>query len=746
MGSPDGLEIARAIAPLNPTVAVRWRGQGRRQWRQGEEMPYTRNEQLPAWVRKLSKEKQDTYRATFNSAFAQHKDEGKAFRVAAASVQGEAEAGDPIAAIMRQYELGEGQTKLLVFPRGKFKHPEYGAMTFDDEFFEEVKGNYDAKALGETEPFVDVDHDHGKAAGWIKGLSIEPAGLFATVEWTPYGRELIQNDEYRYFALPVDGLVLTPTGWVKMGDLQVEDRVIAADGTPTRVVAVYHQGPKEMFEVKFQDGTSLQCTEDHLWLTKTRGDRRRRRPGTVKTTAMIAKTLHRIDGDGRPNHEIPLTGPVEFDRPEPLRLDPWLMGVLLGDGALAQADAHFTSADEWLVERVREVVTPLGLGVRCHAPNQYSITSGRAAGKPRRGRNAVLNARRYYGLEGRLHDTKFVPEPYLYSSREDRLALIQGLMDTDGSAESNPPTFSATFSTTSDALADAIEFLVQSLGGVTHRKRKPMPRVGNIPPWDITVRLPDHLSPFRMPRKLERWTAGRQRQRRKHPQRFIVGVEPVGVKEAQCITIDHPSSLFVADHFIVTGNSPWWGSYKDPAAGKTFDRVLRGGALTNVPFLKVLPPVELFEFGSEGHRRARRAGRAFALSELLLDEHGESIDAFVNKVRAAFAARYQSAAFGPSPYVMEVYDDHVIACVSANQGMDYYWLPWELDSNEDVIFHPEARYAVQQTWVPVDDQADTTDEEQLAEIRRQQGPIAAVAHVVRRETGRRLCEALASRA
>ena len=74
-------------------------------------------------------------------------------------------------------------------------------------------------------------------------------------------------------AQPIDADILTPSGWVKMGDIAPGDYVYGRNGKPTRVVSIHPQGIKEIFNVTFSDGTSTECTEDHLWLTKTYYDR-----------------------------------------------------------------------------------------------------------------------------------------------------------------------------------------------------------------------------------------------------------------------------------------------------------------------------------------------------------------------------------------------------------------------------------------------------------------------------------------
>lgn len=196
-------------------------------------MPYQTNADVPAAVAKLPEGLQTMWRRVFNSAHETYKGapdaEGKATATAWAAVnkhredKGDQVAYDPIALIreiaplhkrvvvkakqlsgdqagqlMKQYELSVGQNRLMLFPRGKFQHPEYGAMTFDDKFFQEIKVNFDNKVLGQTQPFIDVDHEKKNAAAWIHGLSIEPDGLFADVEWTDLGEELVRSKQYKF--------------------------------------------------------------------------------------------------------------------------------------------------------------------------------------------------------------------------------------------------------------------------------------------------------------------------------------------------------------------------------------------------------------------------------------------------------------------------------------------------------------------------------------------------------------------
>jgi len=96
--------------------------------------------------------------------------------------------------------LADEKKWYLVIPKGSFKHPMHGDLNFDDQFIAELKQNYDTKVLGETRPFVDVNHDQGEAMGWINELNIREDGLYALIEWTEKGAGLIKAGSFKFFS------------------------------------------------------------------------------------------------------------------------------------------------------------------------------------------------------------------------------------------------------------------------------------------------------------------------------------------------------------------------------------------------------------------------------------------------------------------------------------------------------------------------------------------------------------------
>jgi hypothetical protein len=354
--------------------------------------------------------------------------------------------------------------------------------------------------------------------------------------------------------LALDTPVPTPDGVVPLRSVQVGGTVFDEHGQPCRVTAVYDDVPERAYRLTFNDGTEVVAGGEHQWVTLTHGqcqhyfrrgrprDRRRGpRPtsfprdwaswGSVKATDELAETLRTPGGGYR--HSIPLADPPKFPARD-LPVDPYVLGAWLGDGRSRDA---VMCAGEW--------------------DAGYVIGRFQAAGYPvgaRGCRDRVVDWRplgleRDLGLLGVLGD-KHVPADYLYGSEAQRLALLQGLMDTDGDAG---PGDLVGFSSTRERLADAVVWLAASLGqrprlskgvaGLNGIDHGPRYRVA----WRATRQV------FSLPRKASRlsetWT-------RESGSRFLVRCDPVPVMPMRCLTVDSPNSMYlVTDRCLPTHNT-----------------------------------------------------------------------------------------------------------------------------------------------------------------------------------------------
>jgi hypothetical protein len=362
---------------------------------------------------------------------------------------------------------------------------------------------------------------------------------------------------------PLDARVLTPAGWTTMGSMEIGDRVIGRDGRPHDVLGVYPQGERDIFRVTFSDGAVTECTADHLWEVASAYDRERGVTRTLPLSAIMADGPASRSGGLR--WSVPLPEPIAFDDPGPLAMEPYLLGVMLGDGSFRNGAVTFSTADPEIVESVRALV-PVGVEVIHQKEYSYHLRGG-ARGDAWRGRSGaglprgqragtyvhpMIALAKSLGLWNVIGYEKAVPEPYLRASVFDREALLQGLIDTDGHVAGSV----VRFTNTSEILARQVAELARSLGArasvkpVKDRPGEPNRR----PQWTTTInRLPAWLMPCRLERKVAAYRVPSSRSPR---HRYIAVIEPAGRKFAQCIYLDGPEHLYVTDDYIVTHNTP----------------------------------------------------------------------------------------------------------------------------------------------------------------------------------------------
>lgn len=346
-------------------------------------------------------------------------------------------------------------------------------------------------------------------------------------------------------AQPVDTPVLTPSGWRRLGDLIVGDQVIGSTGRPIQVTGVFPQGVKSVMRVVADDGaTTVACT-DHLWYTTTKIEVRKGAEGKVRTTGEIAKTLgNRETG----MHYLPrLTAPVRFEARGSLPMEPYFLGLLLGDASMAHScSICFTKGDPELRDSVLIGFKSLG------DEAQERFRNDRCPDVVLRNSRTSNTCRilKELGLYGGTARDKFIPEMYLFASPQDRLSLLQGLCDTDGSATDRAQ---IEYSTTSSQLAGDVVFLARSLGARAKlSKRETSCQTGaKCTSWRISISFFDGTCPFRLKRKADRLVLKPKliyRQR-------IDSIEPAGLAECVCIAVATSDSLYITSDFLLTHNT-----------------------------------------------------------------------------------------------------------------------------------------------------------------------------------------------
>jgi hypothetical protein len=375
----------------------------------------------------------------------------------------------------------------------------------------------------------------------------------------------------------VENDIFTPTGTKKMKDIQIGDYVIGSNGKPIKVSGIYPQGEKEMYRVHFNDGVSVVVCEEHLWAVRSSVSKKRNGDLLTLTVKEMLdenlekklklqdnhnrkykfKTYYKVNGSGK--WYIPITKPVEF-KEQNIFIDPYLLGALLGDGGITN-HVIFTSSDSQILKMVSDKL-PNGIYMRKKEGSKYdySIIKKERSDKE----NILTGYLRHYELFGNKSDKKFIPIEYKFNSVENRIALLQGLMDTDGCVmlnkrKKNTKNISSviSYTTTSRQLANDVIFLIQSLGGVallsdkiptyTYKGEKKKGKIA----YTLIINIPNNICPFKLKRKVKLCMP----KLKYKPYRYISNIEYVGKLEAKCIKVEAKDHLYLTENFIVTHNT-----------------------------------------------------------------------------------------------------------------------------------------------------------------------------------------------
>ncbi len=311
---------------------------------------------------------------------------------------------------------------------------------------------------------------------------------------------------------PLDAKIKTLTGWKDMGALEVGDAIASVDAAPSIVTGIFPQGVRQTYRITFSDGRSAECCAEHLWRVDFREWAEPRVLETKKIWEMLGKAryqhrlwIEQVSGD--------------FGHSDPLPVDPYTLGLKLArhqtaeisrriaETALAQGDAPAPLASGW-----QEAMPP---------------------GNPTQ---------------------KFIPRIYRDAGCAARLALLQGLLDCEGSVEKSG---TVRFCTSSYRLARDVVELVRSLGGwcnlgdkrttYSYHGAKKVGRTGYV----LNIQHAEPRSLFRLAEKRDRLPERNERAGKP----VIVSIVPSRNVPTQCISVSHPSHLYVTDDYVVTHNT-----------------------------------------------------------------------------------------------------------------------------------------------------------------------------------------------
>jgi hypothetical protein len=420
--------------------------------------------------------------------------------------------------------------------------------------------------------------DHLKVLGKIE-TAVSHGGLFSMAMPRGAGK-----------ALALDTPIATPFGWTTMGEIEVGDLVFDEEGWPSRVVYTSSvQCERHCYRVTFSDGEAITCDGEHLWLVYQRYARQN--PKVLNTEEIRSRVnITSKRGWQERRYRVPVTLPLKCPHKQ-LDVDPYVLGYWLGDGTSSCSNVtvhegdfpafqremekagesirHFHkqgqtyachvgyghAGDPAMVERVKLAHAAVDCKLPLAAVMEHSgLSKGSVGGitsldrwdSIRRGdRPSLMTRLRYIGVLGNKH----IPADYLRGSIVQRLALLQGLMDSDGHINKNG---NSEITLKEGLLTEHFGELLSSLG-IKWGSREKWVRCNN-----------KHCGPFvrfhfksyrnfpcvRLQRKYDR-LKDRPKTYSISSKRTIVSVEPVASVPVRCIQVDSPSRLYLAGRKMV---------------------------------------------------------------------------------------------------------------------------------------------------------------------------------------------------
>ena len=348
--------------------------------------------------------------------------------------------------------------------------------------------------------------------------------------------------------LPLNSDIMTLTGYKKMKDIQLGDSLIDGLGKECKVIGIYPQGIQPVYKVTFSDRTSTLCSLDHIWRVGWYSNKQ----ATVKWDDLTLKEIMKRGLKKKNN-----TSGWKFRIPIPkincwnnsVPIDPYLLGVLLGDGDLgSSSNIKVSLYEKDIFNKIKIILNNLGYDLHLCDNNKseikdYSIVCSTET-------KGFIN----YNLDIRCRSIeKHIPQEYLFTTFENRIKLLQGLFDTDGYIDSHN---NFIFTTSSPKLSEDFAFLVRSLGGTDTIVEKPSGYKHN----GYYIQCHNHFNHYiKFDNDFEFCTSIKHKKRIKNkqnaPLRRIINIEYVGEEECQCIAVDSLDSTYMTNDLIVTHNT-----------------------------------------------------------------------------------------------------------------------------------------------------------------------------------------------
>lgn len=364
---------------------------------------------------------------------------------------------------------------------------------------------------------------------------------------------------------PVSEPVLTEDGWVPMGQIKVGTKVFGDDGQPHVVTGVFPQGIKDVYEITFKDGTKTRCGLEHLWTVTTKKQRENMRKNNdyrymVLSLAEILKDYKREiqsskgsqEGNYAYKYNVPINKPIQFQQNTRLAMNPYILGLLLGDGCFTTSVITFTNSERELLDEVAEWCKEKELETHVREYDNHYQANICIAAESDVTKNPLRECLSDLKLLGCGSREKFVPKEYLYSTIEDRARLLSGIINTDGHVHDEH----IVVDTYSKQLAMDVAELARGLGFVAHLRYYDRTSENSTQKYDKELEyrvsiIGDEYSQLCLSDKHK----SRLKSKATTYVKSIVDISLVGQEESQCIMVDNPNHTYITRDYIVTHNT-----------------------------------------------------------------------------------------------------------------------------------------------------------------------------------------------
>ena len=376
----------------------------------------------------------------------------------------------------------------------------------------------------------------------------------------PSGRFInIVGDKSAGKAQPLYSNVLTPNGWVRMGDIHCGDEVCTPDGGVANVIGEFPQGKRKVYRFHMSDNTYVDSADNHYWVVQSPNQMHSETTFDVPNGESLVTTQDIVDLSNNQGLNVPANRlflpkneSLNFNNLGEFEIPPYLMGILLADGGLT-SNPTVTIVENDILDKVSNMLLSIGYELNCTDDKityRLSCIEGKRA-------SWIPEYIRELGLDCKSVD-KHIPRKYLFSSISDRIELLHGMFDGDGSVSKGG---NCIYYTSSKQLADDFAFLVRSLGGYASISKVKTPfyiknneRVYCHDSYSVYMRFENNIRPFTSKKHADRYVEGRKGYRWK-ARKAIDSVEYLGEFECKCIYIAHPRHLYITDGFNVTHNT-----------------------------------------------------------------------------------------------------------------------------------------------------------------------------------------------